>query len=84
MDRFKPLAWDYDEALERNGCGNEAWANRVIQWRANCARAGIEHIISPRASFDGAAMLAQGMDEATTIAVCVRKALTDSQWRQIA
>ncbi|MES2704810.1 MAG: hypothetical protein V4649_19375 [Bacteroidota bacterium] len=84
MDRFKPLAWDYDTAFEIANSGNEAWARKVIRWRERVMSAGIKHVVSPRATFDGADLLAQGVTEAQVIALCVRKGLTEAQWRQVA
>lgn len=85
MDRFIRMPWQYDTAWEIAASGNEAWARKVIRWRERVnSAAGIKHIISPRATFDGADMLANGIPEAQVIAVLVRAGLTDTQWAQVA
>jgi len=60
LDRFVKLDWTYDESLESALCGNAAWAARVQRARAKASEAGLKVIISPRASIDGAALIAAG------------------------
>jgi cobaltochelatase CobS len=60
LDRFVKLDWTYDETLESALCGNAAWAARVQRARAKASEAGLKVIISPRASIDGAALIAAG------------------------
>jgi len=60
LDRFVKLDWQYDETLESALCGNLAWAVRVQRARAKAQEAGLKVIISPRASIDGAALIAAG------------------------
>lgn len=55
------IDWGYDEELERNICGNPAWAKRVQKARANAAKAGVKVQIDPRMSQAGAALIAAGM-----------------------
>lgn len=83
LDRFAMLAWDYDEELERNTSGNVEWCRKVQAIRAKVAQHGIKHIVSPRATYDGAALLASGMTEANVLTMLVRKGLTDAQWSQV-
>lgn len=83
LDRFVMMAWDYDEALERDTCGNEAWARKVQAWRGRIISAGIKAILSPRASYDGASLLAHGFTESDVIELTVKKGLSADQWRQI-
>jgi len=49
--------------------GNAAWVERVTKARANAAAAGIKHLIDPRHSQAGAALIAAGMtmDEAAEL-----------------
>lgn len=61
LNRFVPLAWDYDVALEQAICGNAKWAERVQAARARARAAGLKVVISPRASIHGAALLAAGI-----------------------
>jgi hypothetical protein len=59
-DRFTFLAWDTDEALERKLAPDTDWCAYVQKCRAIAATKGLKVIISPRATFKGAALLAQG------------------------
>ena len=61
LDRFTFLQWDYDQELEREIAGNDAWTDRIFSLRAAAARLGSRLIISPRATFEGARLLAAGM-----------------------
>jgi cobaltochelatase CobS len=61
LDRFVFLPVDYDEALERALAGNDAWVDRVQRARAAARKAGLRVIVSPRASYQGAALIAAGM-----------------------
>ncbi len=77
------LPWEYDEDLERTTCGNEEWARKVQAIRRNVQTAGIKHIVSPRASYDGAALLAAGFTEDEVCDMLIRKGLSDIQWNQV-
>jgi hypothetical protein len=57
------IGWDYDEDMERQICGNEAWAKRVQRARAKARAAGIKVLIDPRTSIAGAALIAGGYSE---------------------
>lgn len=83
LDRFVPMAWQYDEALEKALAGHDAWVNKVQRVRRAVGELGIRHIVSPRASYSGAAMLKHGMSEASVIEMTLRKGLTDDQWRSV-
>lgn len=78
LDRFVFLDWPVDESLETaiaETLGQSAWAKDVQRWRSNAAKHGLRVVISPRATYHGAAMLAAGIDRAATIAACVAKGL---------
>lgn len=79
LDRFVKLAWNYDEAMERDTSGNLEWAMKVQAWRKAVATKGIKHIISPRATYVGATMLAAGIPEGEVIEELVAAGMTDSQ-----
>ena len=64
LNRFVCLAWDYDESLERRIAANDTWVDFVQSARKAMYAVGVRHIISPRASISGAALLAQGVDRA--------------------
>lgn len=63
LDRFCFIAWDYDEALELEICGNADWFRVVQGYRMNAEKHGLKVVISPRASINGAQLLAAGMDQ---------------------
>jgi hypothetical protein len=63
LDRFAFLRVDYDEQLEAALCGNVAWAAYVKQVRDYIAGNSSESVyITPRASLNGAALLAGGLE----------------------
>jgi hypothetical protein len=65
LDRFAFLRVDYDEQLEAALCGNAAWAAYVKRVRDYIASNSSESVyITPRASINGAALLAGGLDPA--------------------
>lgn len=83
LDRFVMMPWQYDEALERDTCGRPAWAQYVQAVRAKAAAVGEKVIISPRASYDGAALLTQGFTRDEVIGLVLRKGMTDTVWSKI-
>ena len=60
LDRFVVIAMDYDEKLERALAGNTDWARKVQRIRREINKQQIRHIVSPRASIQGARLLAAG------------------------
>jgi cobaltochelatase CobS len=84
LDRFAQLDWPYDEKLERSICPNDDWTNYIQQCRHNAKKHGLKVVISPRASMNGARLLAAGLDREKVIAATVRKGMDDAQWAKIA
>lgn len=84
LNRFAALDWDIDEDLERATCRDSAWVERVQAVRKNVLRQGLEVIISPRASYFGAALLAGGMSRPKVEQMVLRKGMSDEQWSSIA
>lgn len=82
-DRFAMIPWDYDEDMEMATCGNKEWCAKVQRWRRNMMQQGIRAIISPRASYQGAAFLAAGMDEDKVIQMTIKRGLDTAQWSAI-
>lgn len=64
LDRFEVFDVDYDENLERALAGDSQWVDYVQRVRRAVEYEKVRHIVSPRASIRGAAMLARGMDRA--------------------
>jgi cobaltochelatase CobS len=61
LSRFPcKLAWTYDIFLEINISGNPDWAKRVQAARVRKDAAGLKHLIDPRHTMAGAALIAQG------------------------
>lgn len=83
LDRFAFLDWQYDEDLEREIAGNDAWTDRVFALRAAAASLGSRLIISPRATFEGAALLAAGMDRAKVETLKIWKGIAPEERQKI-
>jgi MoxR-like ATPase len=91
VDRFVSLAWENDEALERTlALGFIAdqqlggkWVSFVQGVRAKVAKAGVKHVVSTRASINGAKLLHAGMTWDEVVAVAVRKGLPEGTWSQL-
>lgn len=62
LDRFITVTMDYDGVLERMLVGKPKWVEIIEKMRENAETAGIKHIISPRASMDGADLLDAGFN----------------------
>src|SRR5690625_241719 len=62
LDRFLKLPWEYDEDLEREIAGNREWTDRVQALRRAAGKVQAKVLISPRASINGADLLAAGFD----------------------
>jgi hypothetical protein len=85
LDRFVFLDWQIDEDLERALCPDSDWCDYVQKVRRNVSRQGMPRVIvSPRASFQGAALLATGLDRATVAQVALRKGMSAEQWQAVA
>jgi ATP-dependent Clp protease ATP-binding subunit ClpA len=82
VDRFIMLAWEYDEALERALCGNDKWCDTMQAIRKVMPDIA-KHVVSPRASIRGAAMLADGFEEAYVLQAVVYKGLSADAVRQV-
>jgi hypothetical protein len=82
IDRFIMLAWDYDIRLEKALAGNDEWVGVVTKVRANCDLNRIKHVVSPRASIRGAAMLRQGWSKAQVVDMVLRKGMAADTWAQ--
>lgn len=84
LDRFATLYIDYDEELERALAGEHGeWVRTVQAARRAVADNGIKHIVSPRATIEGARLLAAGLDRDNVLSAVVRKRLDDDSWRKV-
>jgi cobaltochelatase CobS len=77
------IAWPRDPAIEYATAGNDAWVKRVIAARNRAEAAGIKHLIDPRHSQAGAALIRAGMtmDEAAELTYLA--GLADAQRRTV-
>lgn len=67
MDRFQSrMTWGYDWDMVRDTCGNPAWCDRVRHFVDRASRIP-GHMITTRAVYAGAVMLAAGIPEAEVI-----------------
>lgn len=83
LDRFCPVEWDYDEDLERAMCSNAAWVKRVQEVRARVRAKGIKIMITPRATMQGAALLARGVLQSKVEARLLRKNMSQEDWNSV-
>lgn len=81
LDRFVFIEVPYDENLEMVIATNKAWCRKVQQFRAQAEKKKVKCIISPRATFNGQAMLAAGMEEAFVLKTTVFKGLSEDEIR---
>jgi hypothetical protein len=83
LDRFTFLEWNYDEELEREIGTNHEWTERVFALRAAAARLNSRLIISPRATFEGAALIASGFTFEETEKMKVWKGIAPEERQKI-
>lgn len=83
LDRFIVLNVDYDEKLERALAGNDNWTDKVQGIRKAVYEHKIRHVISPRASINGARMLAAGFKESEVMESVVWKGLDADSVKKI-
>lgn len=84
LNRFVEIDWPVDEALEAAIVPNAQWVARVQAVRARVKARGIKgHMITPRASTYGAALLAAGLDMKSVEQMVLRKGLAEDAWNEI-
>ncbi len=83
LNRFITFNWEYDEALETATSGNEGWAKRVQTIRANVARKGLKVLVTPRATYQGAALLAVGFERSEVEQMVIGNSMTSEQWEMV-
>jgi MoxR-like ATPase len=77
LDRFVFLDWKYDENLERELAGNHEWSNYIQKIRRSIEKLKIRHVVSPRASINGAKLLANGISRETVEKTIIWKGLEE-------
>lgn len=83
IDRFAFVEFGYDDDLELALAADQSWAKYVQRVRAVVAERGLSHLVTPRATYDGCKLLAQGLDRDTVAAAVVFKGLDADTVRQI-
>lgn len=83
LNRFVVLEWDYDEVLEIHLSGDEKWARQVQKYRKACETLKIRHVISPRASINGAKLLNAGLPKDEVINMVVWQGLDQASVTKI-
>lgn len=78
------VEWPLDEALELAISPNPKWTARVQVLRARVEDRKLKgHMITPRQSMQGAALLAAGMAWDKVETMVLRRGLSDDQWNEI-
>lgn len=83
IDRFAFIEFGYDDELERALATDLAWCSYVQRVRAAVAERGLNHLVTPRATYDGCKLLAGGFDWDYVARMCVYKGLDDDTMGQI-
>lgn len=83
LDRFITFNWEIDETLEHELANNYEWVNYVQKARKAASKIGERHIISPRASMQGADLLRIGIDRKEVEKDVVWKGLDASRVQMI-
>lgn len=60
IDRFAFLEWGYDDQLEHTLATDQTWCKYVQAVRAAIKERGLNHLVTPRATYDGCKLLASG------------------------
>jgi hypothetical protein len=83
LDRFVFMNWLLDEDLEKHIAQNDAWVDYVQRIRRAVEAKGIKVMVTPRASFFGAQLLASGVAQADVVTMTLKKGMTDVQWDMV-
>src|SRR6478609_865532 len=83
VDRFYFVEFPYDEVLETTLATNKDWCKHVQAIRHAVAERGLNHLVTPRATFDGCKALDIGDTWEEAEAACVFKGLDADTVEQI-
>lgn len=84
LNRFVQVEWPIDEALELATAPNREWCLKVQAWRKAVRAKGISGVmITPRATYYGAALIANGASFEKAAAWAVKSAMSDQDWSSI-
>lgn len=83
IDRFAFIEFDYDDALESTLATDAQWCEFVQKVRRACKARGIDHLVTPRATYDGCKLLADGFTWDEVSDMCIFKGLDGDTVAQI-
>jgi hypothetical protein len=84
LNRYVPIKWDNDEALEVAMGNHDAWVSRVQKIRANVKSKGFRNImITPRQSIYGACLLRAGIPQHIVEDMLLKQSMSDEQWNNV-
>ena len=84
LNRFVQIEWPIDEALELATAPHREWCLKVQAWRKAVKLKGISGVmITPRATYYGAALIANGASFEKAAAWTVKCAMSDQDWSSI-
>lgn len=83
LDRFVRVEWPYDADLEIATAPNIEWAKRVQAIRAAVVAKGLRVLVTPRATYNGAKLLAAGLPQDKVEAMTIASAMTPDQWASV-
>ncbi len=83
LNRFVLLPWEIDEDLEMATCADSKWCARVQAIRAKVKSLGIKVLVTPRASYYGAALIESGIDRKEVEVYTMGAAMTPAQWSSV-
>lgn len=83
VDRFAFIEFGYDDDLELALAKDADWAKYIQRVRAVIAERGLNHLVTPRATYSGCDLLAAGFDRDTVKAMVVYKGLDEATIQQI-
>ena len=83
LDRFAVVDFEYDEKLEYALAGNDEWVNKVQAYRKKAYELKMRVVISPRASINGARLLASGFKEKVVEEMVIWKGISEEIRKKI-
>lgn len=83
LDRFVIIDLDYDEKLESALAANDDWTGFVQRVRRAVESQKVRHIVSPRASIDGAKLLEAGLSRRAVEQAVIWKGLDKDTKRKV-
>lgn len=84
LDRFVFITWDYDPKIESFlAAGNTDWLKKVKAYREAAEALRMRIVISPRATKNGAKLLAAGLPEAEVLEMTIFKGMSDSDRKKL-